>query len=410
MASPTVVAPVVVGSEGFAKQPGLKPGDVLDGKYVLRERIGQGGMGRVFLADQLALARSVAIKVLHRELIGVPDLAHRMHDEAMIACHVRNPHCVEVFDCGVLPDGTPFIVMEFIPGRPLGRIIADQSIPLARAFDVFEQILSALAAIHRCGIVHGDVKSDNFLIETMDGADHVTMIDFGLSQIIGASPDLEPALDEIMISGTPEYMAPEVIAGDPPLPASDLYGAGVILYELLTGTTPFRGGTAMEIMLRHTRDQVIPPSERRPDLGIPPDVDRVVLEALAKHPEARFSDAATFAGALRAAAGASRDAKSRSLAPEDGMTQRALSGDDSTPRSRRRIAPGSDCGGARRGDLGAIREAIAGALRRGDVAAIADGYSELANAFLGQRDVAAAARELQEGIDVLTAGCDPRCE
>ena len=209
---------------------GLKPGDVIDGRYVVRERIGQGGMGSVFVADQPALQRSVAIKVLQPELAGISTHARRFRDEAVIACHVRSPHCVEVFDSGVLPDGTPYIVMEHVPGRPLGRIIADEPVPLPRALDLFDQVLGALATTHGSGVIHGDIKSDNFLVEIVNGIDHVTLIDFGLAQVIAASARIDVEQGEVMVSGTPEYMAPEVIAGEPMSPASDLYGAGVILY------------------------------------------------------------------------------------------------------------------------------------------------------------------------------------
>ncbi len=386
-------------------QPGLNPGDVVDGKYVLRERIGQGGMGSVFLADQPALLRSVAIKVLHPDFAGIPAHARRLHDEAVIACHVRSPHCVEVFDSGALPDGTPYIVMEHVPGRPLGRIIADEPISLSRALDLFDQILHAIAATHHSGIVHGDVKSDNFLVELVDGVDHVTLIDFGLAQAVATPARVDPEHDEIMISGTPEYMAPERIAGDPPSPASDLYGAGVILYELLTGTTPFGGGTAMEIMVRQTRDKVIPPSQRRPDRAIPPVIDRIVLRALEKRPEARFADAAIFARALRAAA---PPLQLRRPVPDSDSLQPASGGDPSTRRSRRRFARGSDCGSSRRGEeIEAMCREIGGALRRGDVAAIADGYLQLGNALVGEGQLASAIHEFQEGIDILTAGGDP---
>jgi serine/threonine-protein kinase len=293
-------------------QPGPRPGDVLEGRYVLRDRIGQGGMGCVFLADQLALGRTVAIKVLHPALADRPRHIHQLREEALAASRVRNPHCVAVIDCGVLPDGTPYLVMTHVPGRPLGRILEEESIPLERAVDLVDQILNALGATHDSGIVHADVKSDNFLVELVDRGDHrgdhVTMIDFGLARVAGApaDADLEHQDDQVVVSGTPEYMAPEIVRGEPPTRASDLYGAGVILYELLTGDTPFSGGTTTEIMLRHAHDAVVPPSLRRPDRDFPPALDRVVLRALDKRPEARFPDAATFARELRAAASTSR--------------------------------------------------------------------------------------------------------
>lgn len=380
MPSRTAVERRVDRSSSSRGRLSLKPGDVIDGKYVLRERIGEGGMGRVFLAEQTALGRSVAIKVLEPELIAVPELARKLHDEAMLACHVRSPHCVRVFDCSALPDGTPFIVMEYVPGQPLGQIIANETIPLERALRLFDQILSALSAIHRSGIVHGDVKSDNFLVERVGAADHVTMIDFGLSRVLGSSSDAD-ATNELLICGTPEYMAPEVVGGDAPLPASDLYGAGVILYELLTGTTPFEGGSSYDVMARQVRDPVTPPSQRAADRPIPPEIDRVVLVALDKRPDARYATAAVFAREVAAAA--------------------------ATPGAHA-TASSPDCSSGLRHDSQAICRDIGAAIRRGDVTAIADGYLELANTLVEHRQLARATSELQEGIDVLTAGGDPR--
>ena len=391
-----------------SRQAGLKPGDVIDSRYVVRECIGEGGVGSVFLADQLTLGRSVVIKVLLPDLAIVPDLASKMHEEAMLACHVRSPHCVEVFDCGVLPDGTPYIVMEYVPGRSLGRVIADEAMTLVRALDVFDQILSALAATHRSGIVHGDVKSDNFLVECVQGTDHVTMIDFGLAHVIGGASSSGLSADEVVISGTPEYMAPEVAAGGTPLPASDLYGAGVILYELLTGTTPFGGGSTFEILLRQVRDRAMPPSQCTPERGIPAEIDRVVLRALHKRPEARFPSAAAFADALREAAGAPGGTRSRTAVFESSATSPWPGRTASAPRSRRRLARGSECSTAVSGDPAVFRRQIGEALRRGDVPAIAEGYLALANALVARHQFARATSELQEGIDILTMGGDPR--
>jgi serine/threonine protein kinase len=276
-----------------------KQGDVLDGRYVLGDCIGRGGMGSVYLAAQLALARTVAIKVLHPELASCPAHARRIRDEAIAASQVRSAHCLNVIDCSTLPDGGSYLVMEYVPGRPLAQLIAEESLPLPRALALFEQVLAALGSIHDAGIVHADVKCDNFLVDSVGGRDHVTMIDFGLARFAASSHsgDFEDGVE--VVSGTPEYMAPEVIDGQPAVAASDIYGAGVILYELLTGTTPFGDGTGDEIMARHMNDAVVPPSLRCPDRNIAPALDRVVMRALEKRPEARFADAAAFARAIR---------------------------------------------------------------------------------------------------------------
>ncbi|HEX8114725.1 MAG TPA: serine/threonine-protein kinase, partial [Kofleriaceae bacterium] len=258
---------------------GFQPGEVIDGRYVLRDRLGEGGMGTVFLANQPGLERMVAIKVLHPELVGEPVHARRLREEARIACRVRSASCVGMIDCGELPDGAPYLVMEYVPGEVLGQVLAEQSISLSRAVEVMEQILGALGAVHAAGIVHGDVKTDNFLVETVAGRDRVTLIDFGLARLADAPHEVDMEDGEVMVSGTPEYMAPEVVAGEPPGRAADLYAAGVILYELLTGTTPFAGGAPEAIMLRHAREAVIPPSLRCPERDLPPALDRVVLRA-----------------------------------------------------------------------------------------------------------------------------------
>lgn len=380
---------------------GPEPGDVIEGRYVVRECIGQGGMSSVYLADQPALQRQVAIKVLHPELVGISQLSRRIHQEAVLACKVRDPHVVVVLDWGTLPDGASYLVMEHVAGRPLGRILADEPVPMARVVDLFGQVLAALAATHRSGVVHSDIKTDNFLVTAVDGADHVTLIDFGLAQVMGAARCDDGEGAEALISGTPEYMAPEVIAGDPPSAASDLYGAGIVLYELLTGATPFGGGTAMDIMIRQTREAFVPPSQRRPDRGIPAALDRVVLRALDKRPEARFCDAATFARELRAAvagtAGPGEPAADGAPLPVSAVAAAALP-------PRHRLARGSDCS-----ELWPItplepaRRAIAEAVHRGDVAAIADGYLALASDLAEHHQPARAIRELQDALDRVTA-------
>jgi serine/threonine protein kinase len=317
---------------------------MLDGRYLLRDCIAQGGMGRVYLAEQPALERTVAIKLLHPEIAPRPEYARCIREEAIAASRVRNPHCVKVIDCGALPDGTPYLVMEHVPGRSLRDIIADEAIPLPRAVDLLEQILSALRATHDAGIVHADVKSDNFLVETVDGKDHVTMIDFGLARLAGSPFCLDNEHGETMVLGTPEYMAPEVVRGKPPIPASDLYGAGVILYELLTGGMPFTANTAGAIMRQQLQEAVVPPSLRQPDREIPPLLDRVVQRALDKRPEARFPDAATFARALRECMRRSRSPSPWPARREAGATPHAPALDAHAPQPQGRLAQGSDCG------------------------------------------------------------------
>jgi hypothetical protein len=284
-----------------------------------------------------------------------------------------------VIDTGVLADGSPYIVMEHVPGRPLARVVSEEHIPLARAGDIALQILDALDAIHDSGVIHADIKCANFLIDDSSGIDRVKLIDFGLARARGA--ELDPSgRGTRTVAGTPEYMAPEVIRGEQPSVASDLYAAGVILYELLTGTTPFAGGTSEQIMQSHLDEVVVPPSLRCPQREIPAAIDRVVLRALTKRPEARFANAAEFTAELRAALPA-------------------------RPRARRRFARGTAVREiVKTGRVQALDRAIGEAIVRGDVEAIADSYRDLARELASEQRFAAAVCELQEGIDILGAG------
>jgi hypothetical protein len=398
-----------------------KPGDVLAGRYVVKERIGEGGMGIVFRAEQPALARTVAIKLLHPELASDEVFTRRFQDEARAASRVRHAGSVAVLDCDITPDGAPFIAMEHVAGRTLGRVLSEQELPLSRVLAITEQILRSLEAAHACGVIHADVKSDNFLVDPRPDGDVVTMIDFGLAMVDGEW------IDSGFVSGTPEYMAPEVIRGEAPTIASDLYSVGVILYEMLTGAAPFSGASSQEILSRQLEDAPIAPSLRQPERGIPAGLDAVVLRALHKDPRRRFETAGDFIAALRAVAEV-RDLPARfrcracgalaevAAGPCRGCGEavraappRASSGSDAPTRNcgspRRSCARGPLAGGP---DPSELRAAIAGALIRGDAAAIADSYTELASLLARQKRLDAAIRELEEGIDVLTAGRGPR--
>ncbi len=393
-----------------------KPGDVLAGRYVVKERIGEGGMGVVFRAEQPALARTVAIKLLHPALASDAVFARRFHDEARAASRVRHAGSVAILDCDHTAEGTPFIAMEHVRGRTLGRILAEQELPLGRALAIAEQILRSLEAAHACGVIHADVKSDNFLVDVQPEGDAVTMIDFGLALIDGVW------IHAGYVSGTPEYLAPELVRGCPPTTASDLYGVGVILYEMLTGAAPFTGASSQEILSRQLEDDVIPPSLRRPDRAIPAVLDQIVLRALEKDPRRRYASAADFAEAVRAAAkicadaagvfcqacGARADASGRCCRSCGALlrVERAQASTEAPTRNcgvpqRRRYPRGTPPGGPDREEL---RAEIASGLMRGDVAAIADGYARLAALLAREQRLGAAIRELEEGIDVLTAG------
>lgn len=254
-------------------------------------------MGVVYEADR-ADGMRVALKFL-LPAIGVrdPRRERRFHDEIVAGSIVRHPGVVTIIDHGERPeDNTPFLVMEYVRGERLSCLIRRGQIDLVTAIDLGCQLLRALQALHDAGIVHGDVKSDNILVEQRaDGAHALTLIDFGLAKVWldDSSPE---KMD--MISGTPDYMAPEVIRGCGGSPASDIYGAAVLLYEMLVGSTPFGGGSARDILARHLDDEVVPPSLRDPEAAVPAALDLLVLRGLAKTPRERPSSAASFANQL----------------------------------------------------------------------------------------------------------------
>jgi tetratricopeptide (TPR) repeat protein len=277
-------------------------GRVLGGKFRLRSYIGAGSSGTVYQADQVALGRTVAVKILNPELASDPRLVSRFHDEALAASRLNHPNTVSVIDYGQTEDGLLYIVMEYLRGVSLTRLIEEESpLGLDRVVDLATQILSGLEDAHEAGVVHADLKSDNIVVEHRRGGWYlVKMVDFGISRITGAPPGDE---HERTICGTPEYMAPEVIGGQDPTFASDLYAVGVILYEMLTKKTPFVGGSSIEVLTRHIREEPVPPRAVRPELAINEQLDKAIMRALAKHPSERWASATEFRAAIESALG-----------------------------------------------------------------------------------------------------------
>ena len=272
--------------------------DILGQRCVLEDLLGTGGMGRVYAVRHPSRPR-VAVKLLREALAKDPFMVGRMADEARAARLVSHRNVVRVLDSGETADGEPFVVMEHVGGIPLGALVQREGpLPLGRIRSIAAQLLAGLAAIHRAGLVHADLKSDNVLVEATAEGDRVTIIDFGLARPLATSAARGA---DRLVSGTPEYMAPEQVRGEPLTAAADLYGVGVILYELLTGTTPFGGGSTAMIFERHLTEAVVPPSVRCPDRTIPAALERAVLRALEKDPAARYFDASMFAIAVERA-------------------------------------------------------------------------------------------------------------
>jgi serine/threonine protein kinase len=264
--------------------------------YVVKQQIGQGGMGAVYLAEHTRLGKRVAIKVLLPALSAQPELVQRFFNEARAATEIHNPHIVDVMDFGELEDGSSYIVMEWLEGRTLAEALrTDGRFDLPRAVHVARGIGRALNAAHQRGIVHRDLKPDNiFLVRHDDDPDFVKVLDFGIAKLsLGGDSDVHTVAGAIL--GTPHYMSPEQCQGKSVDQRTDVYAMGIILYEMLTGRRPFEGRNMAELFDQHMNHPA--PSLRSIVPTIPATVEQAVLQALAKDPEKRFArvDAVTNA-------------------------------------------------------------------------------------------------------------------
>jgi serine/threonine-protein kinase len=309
-------------------------GRVLGARYRVLSRLGEGGMGTVYLCEHAVLGRRYAVKVLRPELAQDAELVARFRNEAVAASRIGGENVVDVLDFGVAEDGASYYVMEALEGRSLAAVIGEDG-PLAvpRALALLEQLCRALGAAHARGVVHRDVKPDNvFVVTGADGGERAKVIDFGISKV-AEEPSARRLTRAGAIIGTPEYMAPEQAAGEPVDHRADVYALGVLAYEVLTGTLPIVANTPVATLVAHQTRTPEAPSARRP--GIPREVDAVVLAALAKRPEDRPASMEALAAALAAIRrGAAPAPPPRCSPPARGAP---ASGEASPgPRSRRR--------------------------------------------------------------------------
>jgi serine/threonine-protein kinase len=255
----------------------------LDDRYRLDERIAAGGVGQVWRATDLLLERAVAVKVLRPEYADHPETLERFRKEARNAGALSDSHVAQVYDYGPSgPEGSPYLVMEFVDGPSLADLLAADPIEPAQALDVIAQAAEGLAAAHKAGVVHRDIKPGNILI-SREGRVKVT--DFGIAYAAGQAPVTAPGL----VMGTTQYMAPERIAGNPGTAASDLYALGIVLHECLTGMPP-HDGTAADVMAAHLY-LPLPPLPA----NVPAELDVLVDRLTAKDPAKRIRDARELA-------------------------------------------------------------------------------------------------------------------
>ncbi|HEY2142315.1 MAG TPA: Stk1 family PASTA domain-containing Ser/Thr kinase [Solirubrobacteraceae bacterium] len=262
---------------------------IIDGRYKVLQRIGSGGMAEVYLAEDLLLGRQLAVKLLYHHFAEDQDFVERFRREASSAAGLSHPNIVGIFDRGEW-DGTYYITMEYVPGRPLKTIVREHgALDPTTAIDVVIQILRAARFAHKRGVIHRDLKPHNVLIDE-EGRARVT--DFGIARAGASDMTLTGS-----IMGTAQYLSPEQAQGHAVTATSDLYAVGVILYELLTGTIPFEGETAVAIAMQQVSAAPRPPSALNPTL--PVAVDAIVLRALTKDPSRRYKDADEFIAVLQ---------------------------------------------------------------------------------------------------------------
>jgi serine/threonine-protein kinase len=275
-------------------------GKTIGGKYLVRAVLGEGGMGTVFEAENLAIGRSVAVKVLHPTQARKKVAVKRFHQEARAAGAIGHPNICEVYDLGMLDDGSPYLVMEKLVGETLAdRIASEGGLPFDDVIDVLTQVLSGLVAAHEKGIVHRDIKPENIFLTKRVGCPPVAkLLDFGVSKMISPvlSGEREEDLDLTrtgMVMGTPFYMSPEQARGDRNLDARvDLYACGVILYEALTGRRPYTAANYNALLLQILTTSPRPARELRP--ALPHGFDEVLDKSMARSRDDRFQSAAEF--------------------------------------------------------------------------------------------------------------------
>lgn len=291
------------------------------GQYQLLRKLGTGGMGEVHLAEHALLKRPCAMKLIRPEAAGDPTALARFEREVQTTSNLTHPNTIAIYDYGRTEDGTFYYVMEYLPGLSVAELVERYGlIPPGRAIFLLRQACGALAEAHAVGLVHRDLKPANLFVSERGGlCDFVKVLDFGLVKLSQDTGAAQLTADNV-VSGTPLFMSPEQAVGTRGLDArTDLYALGAIAYYMLTGHAPFEGSTAVEVMVGHARDPVVPPSQHVP--GLPDDLEQVILRCLAKDPNQRYADALELEQALASCASAADwDARRAALWWEEATT------------------------------------------------------------------------------------------
>jgi serine/threonine-protein kinase len=278
-------------------------GQVLDGRYRIDRKVGEGGMSFVYLASDISTQQRYAIKVLSAALSQDANAMARLRREASLGMRLEHPNVCHIIRLGETEDGLVYVVMPFVEGEilsdrnnRLGRIPLDQTVRFVR------DMAAGLSLAHDLKIVHRDLKPENIMIcKRPDGSEYAVVMDFGLAKERRADAELQKLTATGIILGTPEFMSPEQLRGKPLDARTDIYSLALLTFEMLTGKLPFQGRTQQETMIARLRSEPTPLRKIRPELEFPEAVERVLLKAMQRNPDDRYQTATEFADALAAA-------------------------------------------------------------------------------------------------------------
>jgi predicted Ser/Thr protein kinase len=287
-------------------------GSMIAERYHVIRKLGEGGMGQVYLAEHVKMGRKSAVKVMNSGMVHDADAISRFNREAANASRINHPNVAGIYDFGETPDGLIYLAMEFIEGEPLTTLVASTgALPPMRAAEITRQAADALAVAHDMGIVHRDLKPDNIMIaKNRDGSDCVKLVDFGIAKATGGggvggggagSNESQKVTKTGLVVGTPAYMSPEQLAGDKLDGRSDIYSLALVTFHMLSGRLPFPSETAQESMIMRLTDKPKSLSEMRPEIAWTPEVQAVMDRALARDAKLRYQTALEFGRALYAA-------------------------------------------------------------------------------------------------------------
>ncbi|MFL5582801.1 MAG: protein kinase domain-containing protein [Gemmatimonadaceae bacterium] len=282
-------------------------GTVVAERYEVLKKLGEGGMGQVYLAQHIRIKRKSALKIMHPSMVHDPDAISRFYREAENASKISHQNVAAIYDFGETSDGLIYLAMEFVEGQPLTNLIETAGpLPARRAAEITRQAAEALGVAHDMGIVHRDLKPDNIMIaRNRDGSDCVKVVDFGIAKV--ADNEAQKVTKTGLVVGTPEYMSPEQLAGDKLDGRSDIYSLALVAFNMFTGKLPFPSETVQESMIMRLTDRPRRLGEMKPDVAWPPELEAVMERALARDSHHRYQRATDFGRALVQAVSAMPD-------------------------------------------------------------------------------------------------------